>query len=107
MEIQFQQQEVPTAREDTANETSKVVVKRDQYPYIYVGWGVRMSNYTENVTYSSKNQGQGALYLCKHMYDEQDIGATSTLCYGIQWDAMLDFYKRRKRCNRQHKLGKL
>ena len=84
---------VPTARTNKANGTSKVVVKQDQYPYIYVGWGAGMSNYTENVTYSSKNQGQGALYLCKHMYDGKNIGATSTLCYGIQWDAMLDFIK--------------
>ena len=80
---------VPTARTDTANETSKVVVKRDQYPYIYVGWGAGMSDYTSDVG----DDGKGALYLCKHMYDEQDIGATSTLCYGIQWDAMLDFIK--------------
>ena len=79
----------PVARTDKANGTSKVVVKRDQYPYIYVGWGAGMSDYTSDVG----DDGKGALYLCKHMYDEQDIGATSTLCYGIQWDAMLDFIK--------------
>ena len=80
----------PVARtRDKANGTSKVVVKRDQYPYIYVGWGASMSDYTSDVG----DDGKGALYLCKHMYDEQDIGATSTLCYGIQWDAMLDFIK--------------
>ena len=83
----------PIARTNTANETSKVVVQRDQYPYIYVGWGTTMSDYTSDVTYNSNNQGKGALYLSKHMYDGEDIGATSTLCYGIQWDAMLDFIK--------------
>ncbi|MBO5413332.1 MAG: hypothetical protein J6A29_03400 [Clostridia bacterium] len=86
----------PIARTNTANGTSKVVVKRDQYPYIYVGWGLTMSDYTSDVTCNSKNQGKGALYLSKHMYDGKDIGATSTLCYGIQWDAMLEFIKEEK-----------
>ena len=83
----------PIARTDTANGTSKVVVQRDQYPYNYVGWGVEVSDYTSDVTCNSKNQGKGALYLSKHMYDGKEIGAISTLCYGIQWDAMLDFIK--------------
>lgn len=83
----------PIARTSTDNGTSKVVVKRDQYPYIYIGWGLTMSDYINDVIYDSKNQGKGALYLSKYMYDGEDIGATSTLCYGIQWDAMLDFIK--------------
>ena len=33
----------------------------------------------------------GAVYLSKHMYDNKDIGATSTLCYGVQWDAVMTF----------------
>ena len=33
----------------------------------------------------------GAVYLSKHMYDNKDIGATSTLCYGVQWDAAMRF----------------
>ena len=85
------------ARTDTANGTSKMVVQRDQYPYIYVGWGLTMSDYTSDVTYSSKNQGKGALYLSKELYgteaDEGKYGVTSTLCYGIMWDAMFDFIK--------------
>lgn len=85
-----------TPRTDKANGTTSMVVKRDAYPYNYVGWGLTMSDYTSDVTYSSKNQGKGALYLSKHMYDGEDIGATSTLCYGIQWDAMLDFIKEEK-----------
>ena len=60
---------------------SKVVVKRDAYPYIYVKWGDAM-NTVGNV---------GAVYLSKHMYDNKDIGATSTLCYGVQWDAAMNF----------------
>ena len=81
------------ARTYTDNGTSKMVVQRDQYPYIYVGWGSTMSSYTGEVTYDSKKQGLGALALSKGMYAKKDVGVTSTLCYGIQWDAMLDFIK--------------
>ena len=82
-----------TPRTDKANGTSKMVVQRDKFPYNYVGWGSNMSNYEDNVTvtWDSKNQGHGALYLSKHMYDGKDVGVTPTLCYGIQWDATLAF----------------
>ena len=80
-----------TPRTDKANETSTMVVHRDKLPYNYVGWGSSMSNYEGNITYDSKNQGHGALYLSKHMYDGKDVGVTPTLCYGIQWDATLAF----------------
>ena len=73
------------------NGTSTMVVQRDKFPYNYVGWGSSMSNYEDNVTWNSKNQGNGALYLSKHMYEGEDVGVTSTLCYGIQWDATLAF----------------
>ena len=73
--------------------TSKVVVKRDQYPYVVVAWGRTVSDYTSDFYTNGVSEGKGALYLSKHMYDDDDIGATSTLCYGIQWDAMLDFIK--------------
>ena len=80
-----------TPRTNKSNETSTMVVQRDKFPYNYVGWGSSMSNYEDNITYSSKNQGHGALYLSKHMYDGKDVGVTPTLCYGIQWDATLAF----------------
>lgn len=77
--------------------TSPLVVKRGAYPYNYVGWGADIDDYTSNVLYTSgsKNydQGKGALYLSKQMYYGKDVGVTSTLCYGIQWDAMMDFVK--------------
>ena len=82
-----------TARTNVANGTTEMIVKRDAYPYNYVGWGSTMSDYTSEITYSSKNQGLGALALSKGMYANKDVGVTSTLCYGIQWDAMLDFIK--------------
>ncbi len=80
-----------TPRTNKANGTSKMVVQRDKFPYNYVGWGSSMSNYEDNITDNSKNQGHGALYLSKHMYDGKDVGVTPTLCYGIQWDATLAF----------------
>ncbi len=75
----------------TANGTTGVVVKKDQYPYNYVGWGSTMSNITDDVTFIGKNQGKGAVYLSKHFYDGKEVGVVSTLCYGVQWDAMLEF----------------
>ena len=60
---------------------SKVVVKRDAYPYIYVKWGEGMATVGE----------EGAVYLSKNMYSANEIGATSTLCYGVQWDAIMKF----------------
>ena len=80
-----------TPRTNKANGTSTMVVQRDKFPYNYVGWGSSMSNYEDNITDNSKNQGHGALYLSKHMYDGKDVGVTPTLCYGIQWDATLAF----------------
>ena len=78
-------------RTDTTTTTSTVVVKRDAYPYIYVGWGNAMNDITTDVTYSSKLRGKGAVYLSKNMYTAGEIGATSTLCYGVQWDAAMKF----------------
>ncbi|MBO5413847.1 MAG: hypothetical protein J6A29_06185 [Clostridia bacterium] len=91
-------------RTETTTGSSNMVVQRDCYPYNYVGWGNAMNDYTSDVicntsTYkqtNGSNFGKGALYLSKHMYDGKEIGAISTLCYGIQWDAMLDFIKDRK-----------
>ena len=78
-------------RTNSTTTTSEVVVKRDAYPYIYVGWGNAMNNITTDVTFGGQLRGKGAVYLSKHMYDNKDIGATSTLCYGAQWDAAMIF----------------
>ena len=80
-----------TPRKDKATVTNKMVVQRDKYPYIYVGWGLNQTDYESDVICGEKNYGKGALYLSKHMYDGKDVGATSTLCYGIQWDAAIAF----------------
>ena len=83
------------------NGTTEMVVKRDQYSYIWVGWGVyekSTGDYSEDVInnipddpYKGQNEGKGAVYLCRHMYDGKLVGVKSTLCYEKQWDAMLKF----------------
>ena len=78
-------------RTETTTTTSQVVVKRDAYPYIYVGWGNAMNDITTDVTYNEQLIGKGAVYLSKNMYAAGEIGATSTLCYGVQWDAAMKF----------------
>ena len=78
-------------RTDATTTTSTVVIKRDAYPYIYVGWGNAMNDITTDVIDSSKLRGKGAVYLSKNMYTAGEIGATSTLCYGVQWDAAMKF----------------
>ena len=80
-----------TPRKNIENGTSKMVVQRDKFPYNFVGWGLSMSDYESDVIWQDKNQGKGALYLSKHMYDGKDVGVVSTLCYGAQWDATLVF----------------
>jgi hypothetical protein len=78
-------------RTNSTKTKSEVVVKRDAYPYIYVGWGIETNDVETDVTFNNQLRGKGAVYLSKHMYDKKDIGATSTLCYGVQWDATMTF----------------
>ena len=68
-------------RTSSTTDISEVVVKRDAYPYIYVKWGDAINTVGE----------EGAVYLSKNMYSANEIGATSTLCYGVQWDAAMRF----------------
>ena len=83
-----------TERTNKENGTTEMVVKKNQYPYNYVGWGASMTDYINDVIdVKNRNQGKGAVYLSKSMYQNQDVGVTSTLCYGIQWDAILEFIK--------------
>ena len=97
-----------SARIATTTGESNMVVQRDCYPYTYVGWGNAMNDYTSDVMFNTSsysqtngnNFGKGALLLSKELYGKKEdagkYGVTSTLCYGIQWDAMLDFIKAEK-----------
>ncbi|MGN1310509.1 MAG: hypothetical protein ACI4VP_02185, partial [Clostridia bacterium] len=80
--------------------TTDVVVQKGAYPYNYVCWGKTMTDYESEYTWTSGsntyNVGHGAVYLSKNMYtdtDESTYGVTSTLCYGVQWDATLRFIR--------------
>ena len=83
--------------QERGNGTTKMVVKRDQYPYTLVCWGIydeETGDYSVDKTSTIdgiENNGKGAVYLCRHMYDGKSVGVKSTLCYGCQWDAMLKF----------------
>ena len=79
------------ARTSSTTTTSKVVVKRDAYPYTYVSWGNAMNDITTDVTYGKQKRGKGAVYLSKNMYAPNVIGANGCLCYGVQWDAVMNF----------------
>ena len=71
--------------------TSTMVVKRDCFPYNIVGWGTSMQDYSTEIIVDGNNKGYGAVYLSKNMYTGSNYGVTSTLCYGAEWDAALNF----------------
>ena len=72
-----------TERTSSSDATTKAVVQKGAYPYNYVSW--------ED---DNTNSLKGAVTLCSEMYtDSNKYGVTSTLCYGVQWDEMLDFIK--------------
>ena len=66
-----------TTKRTGETEAQGVVVKRGVATYNYVAWGESMSDIGTN----------GAAYLSQNMYTESN-SVTSTLCYGVQWDAM-------------------
>ena len=86
-------------RTNSTDSTSEIVIKRDMYPYIYVGWGNTMKDITAEVTYGGKLRGNGAVYIAQTMYPDtskytdktNNTGVVSTLCYGVQWDAIMNF----------------
>ena len=62
-------------------ENGKTVSKRDKRPD-KTYWASSMTNHTD-----------GAVGLCLNMYNDEKYGVVSTMCYGVEWDAMLDFVK--------------
>ena len=71
-------------------EDETVLVQKGAYPYNYVMWGLEMDEYEEE----SDDYGHGAVYLSRNMYTNKDAyGVTSTLCYGVQWNAALRFIR--------------
>ena len=66
----------------------KVVSKRGAYVYTYVPWGASDNNIgpltVDNI------EVPGAVYLSKKMYSGSE-SVVSTLCYGVEWDAIMNF----------------
>ena len=77
---------------DKDNGTTEVVVQKNKPVYSCVSWGPSMTDVTGDVIYSGKNQGKGAVELSRKMY-KSSVSVVSTLCYGVQWDAAINFMK--------------
>ena len=61
-----------TARTSESDISSTPVIKKNQYLYNYITWGKSMTDETG-----------GAAQIARSMYEN------STLCYGVQWDAIM------------------
>ena len=74
-----------TERTNESSQTVSCVVQQDKYPYNYVGWGWNMNDISTS----------GAAYLSNKLYPSNNVnyGATSMLCTGACWDAVLEFIK--------------
>lgn len=64
--------EVDTPRTSTSGITQEPVIKKNKYIYNYITWGNSLEDETE-----------GAVEKARNMYKN------STLCYGVQWDAIM------------------
>lgn len=64
--------EAETTRTAESGITEKPVIKKNKYIYNYITWGKSMTDETG-----------GAVELARSMYEN------STLCYGVQWDAIM------------------
>ena len=63
------------------DENNKVVIKKNKPVYNQIKWGNTMTDATE-----------GAVCLARKFAEENEYtSVTSTLCYGVQWDAIMQF----------------
>jgi len=83
---------------------SKVVVKKGAPVYNYIGWS--NSNTMTNVTGGAVEVARG-MYTGKKTASNENYGVVSTLCYGVQWDAALNFIDPNYITNEVEKDGKL
>lgn len=68
------------SKDETDN--TKVSIKQGKTPWVYIDWG---NSTTDKGT-------TGAVYKSQQMYtDKEKYGVTSTLMYGVQWDAILQW----------------
>ena len=78
-----------TAKRTKVTTAHKVVSKKNAYVYNYVPWGKSMSD-TSAPNLRNVANVAGAVELSKNMYKDS-TSVVSTLCYGVQWDATLNF----------------
>ena len=69
------------ASEGTGESTGKVQSKAGAMPWVDIPWGTSM---TEIGT-------TGAVYRAQNMYNDSEHAVTSTLIYGVQWDAIMNW----------------
>jgi len=78
-----------TAKRTEVTTAHKVVSKKNAYVYNYVPWGKSMSD-TSAQTQNGVDNVASAVELSKNMYKDS-TSVVSTLCYGVQWDAVMNF----------------
>lgn len=70
-------------RDPNLNIDDKLIIRKTENVYNYVGWA--------NTTDMTNEKG-GAVELSRNMYtDKSKYGVTSTLIYGVQWDAIVEW----------------
>ena len=72
------------ARTSTSEITNEVVIKQGVNVYNYISWGNSLTDPTG-----------GAVEVSKSMYSREKNGVTSTLIYGVQWDAIMSWIEPR------------
>lgn len=91
---------IADAPRTTVTPAHTVVSKQGVYVYNYVPWGKSMSiivpsagtYYVNNENYTTTESIAGAVYLSRNMAEAYGYtSVVSTLCYGVQWDAVMNF----------------
>ena len=78
-----------TAARTKVTTAHTVVSKKNAYVYNYVPWGKSMRD-TSAQNLNGVDNVAGAVELSKNMYKDS-TSVVSTLCYGVQWDAVMNF----------------
>ena len=70
--------------------TQKPVSKKGVVPWNYIPWSISTENGSDGL--SGKDSENGAVKVARSMYTKSaTCGVTPTLCYGVQWDAVMQY----------------
>ena len=69
------------ASEGTGESAGKVQSKAGATPWVNIQWGTSMTEVGNS----------GAVYQAQNMYNDDEHAVTSTLIYGVQWDAIMNW----------------